>query len=247
MKMREALESLEETLSQIGDATNLDDLTVVLKNLCAPFNLANIVYHAIKIPGSKSMYPILLFTYETEWVRRYIERDYLRLDPIVISGRRGFLPIDWSMVDHESASARQFFGEADRYGVGRQGVTVPVRGPVGERALFTITSNASSNEWRNRRIAYMREFQIIAHYVHDQAARLSGFRTSCQTPTVSQRERECLEGISNGLAPKQIAAQLNISSTAVQLYLQSARHKLACTSTAQAVVRAARLELIEIL
>lgn len=236
---------LDEVLTEIGAAKNLEELFVTLAKIRAKFGLANIVYHAVNIPGCAIRNPILLPTYDPAWVARYLERDYFAIDPIVTLGRTGFLPLDWSEIDRGSEQVRQFFREAERFGVGRRGVTIPVRGPGGERSLVTVTSNASEREWESNRVQHMREFQLIAHYLHDAAMRRSGLRMVEAMPTLSRREQECLQGISHGLTPKQIAAQLGVSITAIQLYLQSAKHKLGCTTTAQAVARAVILELIE--
>nr|WP_280806632.1 MULTISPECIES: LuxR C-terminal-related transcriptional regulator [Rhizobium] len=48
----------------------------------------------------------------------------------------------------------------------------------------------------------------------------------------------------NGLLAKQICARLCISTSAVQLYLASARRKLTVATTSEAVAKATALELI---
>jgi hypothetical protein len=128
---------------------------------------------AVGIPGCTTSYPILLLTYEPEWVRCYMERNYFQILPVVICGCSSFLLIDWSHLDRRANEAQRFFSEADRFRVGRQGITIPTRGPGSERALFTLTSNVPSEEWRRQRLLLIFQFQLMAHMVHDQAARLS--------------------------------------------------------------------------
>ena len=73
----------------------------------------------------------------------------------------------------------------------------------------------------------MRDFMIIAYFFHDQAARLSGMRDlPGMGRPLSRRERETLQLAARGFAPKQIAADLRVSTTAVRLYLQTARTDL---------------------
>lgn len=234
-----------EVLHRISKSASLDDLKAVIDDMCEPFDLANIVYHAVRIPGADQPNPMLVLTYDPEWVRRYTEGNYFQIDPIVQFGRTGFLPIDWSDVDRDTSSARQFFTEADKFGVGRQGITMPIRGPSGERSLFTITSNTSKTEWEKKRLGLMREFQLIAHFFHDRALVLSGLRP-CGLPTkLSHREKECLHGIIEGKTAKRIAGELNVSTSAIQNYLKSARHKLGCKSVSEAAVKVSHLELLE--
>lgn len=239
-------ESFQSILAAICSATQLHELSDVIHAVRAPFGLANIVYHAVRLPQAEQPNPLLLLTYDPEWVRRYTERNYFQIDPIVRSGRQGFLPLDWSSVDKETSVARSFFSEADRFGVGRQGVTMPIRGPAGERALFTVTSNASDAEWSKIRLAYMREFLLVGHFFHDRAVELAGLRPPPRKLSLSPREKECLSKIAGGDAPKQIASELKLSTNAVQVYLQSARTKLGCSSVAEAAAKALFLELIDV-
>lgn len=232
----------EEFLWQIQTAKSVIDLKAIMRKMTAESGLANIAYHALKIPIRHDPAPILILTYEDDWVRRYVERDYFALDPTVRAGSKGFLPLDWLDVDRSSVEVQRFFREADAYGVGRQGVTLPVRGPAGERALFTVTSNLADADWKSRRLLYMRDFQLLGHFIHDRAVDLSGYRI--EGPALSGREAQCLERTASGRHVKQIASELALSISAVQLYLRSARHKLGCASVAEAVVKATRRELL---
>jgi DNA-binding CsgD family transcriptional regulator len=174
-----------------------------------------------------------------------LERDYFRIDPVVRSGRGGFLPIDWADVDH-SVEAGHFFSEAERYGVGRNGVSMPIRGKQGERAIFTVTSDTSSREWRSLRLRYMRDFQLIGHFVHDRALDLAGSAAPPPLRKPSARELECLQAFGRGRPPKRIAADLGISESAVRLYLHSIRRKLGSATITQAVAAALKLAIVDV-
>ena len=233
-----------DTVNRLTSSQSVNELSQLIRDICKTYGLENAVYHALYIPGSGTFNPILIPTYDPEWIRRYINNDYFQIDPVVNSGKRGFLPLDWSTVDRESSEAISFFKEADRYGVGRHGVTMPVRGPAGERALFTITSNLSEMEWQYYHFNYIKEFQIISHYFHDRVMQLSGHRMAPSAHILSRREMECLELTADGLVPKRVATRLKISDSAVRLYLRSAVRKLGCASTHQAVAKMVTLELI---
>src|SRR5882724_2418367 len=183
----------ETALERILQTTTLDDLSSLMAELRDLYGLTNIVYHAVYLPSVQVPNPILLLTYDPEWVKRYTERDYYRIDPVVRNGRSGFLPLDWSEVDHESFEARNFFEEADKFGVGRRGITIPIRGPGGERALLSVTSNSSIREWNNCRLVYMRDFQLLSHFLHDRAVRLSNLRLTGAKLALSDREKECIQ------------------------------------------------------
>lgn len=227
---------LDIAYEELARSNSLDELQHTLENMPKIFGLANVAYHAIHLPGYCTSNPIILLTYHQEWVTRYIANDYFSIDPVVSTGTAGFLPLDWTSVDASSAAAVHFFREAWRHEVGRQGFTIPIRGPGGERALFSVTSHASDDEWKSNKYEYMRDFHLLGHLVHDRAVTFSGYRSSEQRPQLSRRERECLQEILNGKTPKQIASDLSLSMSAIRLYLQSARMKIGAKSIAQAAV-----------
>lgn len=236
---------LEPIVNAIQRAQQMSDLAALLRDWRDDSGLSHLVYHAVDVPTCDRPNPVLLLTYDPVWVKRYVKHDYFSLDPVVMSGRKGFLPIDWMNVDHTSTAAKHFFAEAESHGVGRHGFTLPIRGLHGERALFTITSNDTDEQWHRRRFAHLADFHLAAHYLHDRAMELAGYRSAPFQRALSRRERQCLKGLVAGLATQQVAAKLNISSSAVHLYLRSARTKLSCATIEQSIAKAVRFDLIE--
>lgn len=234
----------EDVVTQIVAARTLAEMRAVALCLCKTYHLANIAYHAVYLPGAQIFNPILVLTYEPEWIARYKSNDYFKIDPVVVSGTKGLLPLDWAHLDRDHHVARDFFAEAERFAVGRQGMTWPVRGAGGERALFTITANMSASEWEERRVSYKREFQMIAHYMHDRIVEISGYRDAKPKPSLSRREIACLELAAQGATSKQTGARLKISDRAVRLFLSSACTKLDCANTHQAIARMVSLEIL---
>lgn len=234
----------EDVVTQIVAARTLAEMRAVALCICKTYHLANIAYHAVYLPGAQIFNPILVLTYEPEWIARYKSNDYFKIDPVVVSGTKGFLPLDWAHLDRDHHVARDFFAEAERFAVGRQGMTWPVRGAGGERALFTITANMSASEWEERRVSYKREFQMIAHYMHDRIVEISGYRDAKPKPSLSRREIACLELAAQGATSKQTGARLKISDRAVRLFLSSACTKLDCANTHQAIARMVSLEIL---
>jgi DNA-binding CsgD family transcriptional regulator len=234
----------EHARREIERAASVDELSATLVDLRNESGLAHLVYHAAHVPAFEKSNPLLLLTYDDAWVKRYVERDYFRIDPVVVAGRKGFLPIDWLTVEHHSKEAQHFFSEAESYGVGRHGFTLPIRGPASERALFTMTTNATDEHWHRWRFTHLRDFHLLAHYFHDRAMRLAGLRYDHVMRPLSPREKQCLESLMQGQAPGQMAAALGLSVSAVHAYLRTARRKLECGTIEQAITKAIRFEIV---
>jgi DNA-binding CsgD family transcriptional regulator len=236
---------LPEARRAIDGADSVDELFDILRGLRDESGLAHLVYHATFVPAFDKANALLMPTYDEAWVRWYVAQDYFRIDPVLRAARAGFLPIDWMTVDRSSKEARHFFAEAESYGVGRQGFSLPVRGPVGERALFTITSNATDEHWHRWRLSHLRDFHLLAHYFHDRAMRIANLRPANVMRPLSPRERQCLERLMRGQTPGQVADLLDLSVSAVHAYLRGARQKLECATIEQAIVKALRLDIIQ--
>src|SRR6201996_200157 len=211
---------LEEARRAIDAAADIDELFGVLRGLRRESGLAHLVYHATFVPLFDKTNALLMPTYDEAWVQRYIGQDYFSIDPVLRAGQSGFLPIDWMTLDRSSSEARHFFAEAESHGVGRHGFTLPIRGPAGERALFTITTNATDEHWHRWRFSHLRDFHLLAHYFHDRAMRLAELRPAQVMRPLSPRERQCLERLMRGQAPGQIADALDLSVSAVHAYLR---------------------------
>ena len=237
------MDDLTSILDAIQATGSLDELSLLLKALCEPLEAAHLVYHAIPIAQELSV-PTLLLTYDQSWVGRYFEERYFEIDPVVAAGRRAFLPLDWAELERRGSAVTDFFKDSLRFGVGQQGLTLPIRGPRGQRALFTINCRASDREWPERRLRILSRAHVIGHFLHARAMDLVG-TSDCSLPRLSRREVQCLSAALKGKMHKATAYDLGLSESAVQLYLRSARTKLKCATLAQAVAKALMLELIE--
>lgn len=233
---------IEDVLDAMNHITSIEDMRNLLLDVRTACGFANVVYHATRLPGCEIPNPILLLSYDETWVKRYVTENYFEIDPVVEKAPRGVIALDWSDLELSTNAVRHFFKEAHSYGVGRFGVTIPVRGPSGERALFSATSNLSKSEWEKNKTSYIRNCHLIAHFFHSRIVHLSGY--SEQTPQLSRRERQCLRMIANGQQARAISIDLGISESAVRLYTKSARAKLRCSTLAESAVRASQLDII---
>ncbi|SRR6266404_298840 len=238
------LSQFEMTYDRIVQAPHLNELSILLDEMRESYDLLYVVYRATYLLCSPN--PIVLTAVEPKWMPICTTGENLRFDSVVTSDGDRFLTLDWTSADNESSQAQPFFEESEGYGVGYHGLSFPIRGPGGERAIFSIISKESSPDWQQMKLLYMREFHLIAHVFHNQVFRLAGQRSSAARYQLSSRESETLQLVASGLAPKRIAAKLRVSPTAVRLYLQSARSKLGCASLNQAIARAINLGLIEV-
>lgn len=230
-----AVKSLDVTLAMIAEVTHSDQVPEVLQRVGVAYGLKTIAYLGTgtldrTFPRRE---PYVAATYSSEWVERYRSRSYLKIDPAIQIGLRRLLPIDWGEFGSEDRSLGQFFGEASEFGLGKRGMSFPVHGHTGDRALLSVTADFSDREWQWARRTAFRHFPIIATHIHDAVLRTDGLVRA--QPHLSPRELECLQWTSHGKTVWECGMILKLSQHTVRCYLESARHKLGASSNTHAV------------
>jgi len=202
---------LNATLSRLDTARDTSGLQETIEELRDLFGVDHMIYHWVSAGGDQYG----CGTYAPAWVQRYIEQDYLRVDPVIIGCFQQFHPVDWKRLDWSSKSARAFQAEAIEHGIGNQGYSVPVRGPGAQFALFTVSSNTDDESWATFTEENRRQLILIAHAFNEKALDFEPDRSP-----------------------------LSISENTLRTYIESARHKLGAMNTIHAVARALNQGLI---
>jgi DNA-binding CsgD family transcriptional regulator len=203
----------------------------------------HLVYHSSKLGVSPSVDPYIRLTYPSEWVKRYLERGYVDVDPVLREGFQRSLPFDWGELRITTAVEAAFMQDALAHGVGPHGMSIPVRTKAGHRGLVSLSASGAAEEWCEFRLANVAKLVSIANRIHRRAAsEIFG----ASPIHLTARELECLRWISLGKNAREVAAILNISHYTARDYLKSARFKLDCVTLPQAVIKAVKLGLLKL-
>lgn len=227
------------SLSTLSTVESKSDLTSAVFHMRDTYKFAHLVFMVFRSLNRPTVWPVHATTYPEQWTDLYVERDYVAIDPVTQIWQTGVLPVDWSDLDWKPTKTRAFLREAVNFGVGRHGVTIPVRGPNGERSLLSATANTSASEWRKIRKSCDHDLQVLSAYLHEKMVAVSGLRTNFPQRDLSKREQECLQLLAKGMVPKRIASSLRLSESAVRLYLGSARRKLNAATIYETIANAA--------
>jgi DNA-binding CsgD family transcriptional regulator len=236
---------LSVSIARLRAATTSLGLEQTLYGIRDIYGFKHLAFLSVRLPRILDIACPYCTTYPREWTAHYVKKNYFTVDPVVQLYKSALMPVDWASLDRTSNEVARFFKQANTAGVGRQGLTIPVRGPAGERSIFSATSDRSARQWRRFANAHRHDLMLISHYVHERFADLHRLRSK-NYKSLSTREQQCLELLAQGIAPKLIAWTLKISESAVRLYLGSAKRKLQTTTIYQAIARASALELIDV-
>jgi DNA-binding CsgD family transcriptional regulator len=226
--------NLETHICQLQRATTLEDLQATTEALQDHYPVTHVVYHWVNSLGER----FGAGTYSQEWVDRYVEKDYLRIDPVIMGCFQRFHPVDWKQLDWSTKSAKSFFKEAVTFGVGNQGMSIPIRGPKGQFALFTVSHTCADAEWGQFTDTNARDLILIAHEFNKKALEFEAGTDTKSPANLSPRELSAMTFLAKGLSRAQAADQMSISEHTLRVYIEAARHKLGALNTTHAVARA---------
>ncbi len=225
------LDSFLEDLEATFDLSGLQALILRLRD---HYQVDHAVYHWISADGEQYG----CGSYSPAWVQRYVDREYLRVDPVVIGCFRQFHPVDWRKLDWSSRAARALLEDAEAHGLGNQGYSIPIRGPNGQFAVFTLSHKCSDEYWEQFTLENQRNLILLAHYFNDRALTIAKGRTPVASVPLSPREVDALTFLAMGYGRAQVADLLNISEHTLRAYIEGARLKLNAQNTTHAVARA---------
>ena len=182
--------------------------------------------------------------YPQEWQDRYVQMNYLRVDPVVTTAKHGPPIFLWSAEEARRLGRRdvtQFFKDAERFGI-RSGLSVSV--PVGfkDRMVFTLASDKPSvciDEEPDPVTA-----AIAVAFVHSRLGSATRDAELASDIRLSPREAECLRWFADGMSMPDIADTLGIGYRSVRSYLDEATRQLDAGNSRQAATIATRLGLI---
>ena len=219
------------------------ELQTVIINLRDALGVDHLVYHSSKLGASPSADPYIRLTYPADWIARYLQMNYVDVDPVLREGFLRTLPFDWSELQISTAEEGAFLQDALAHNVGPNGLSIPVVGKHGHRGLFSISFSRSREAWVEYKAANLPTLVEVAHRIHSRVIREVFGEDH---PHLSAREVEVLRWTAMGKDAGEIATILGLSFHTARDYLKSARHKLDCVTSAQAVSTAVRLGLLKL-
>ena len=213
---------------------NDHDLTETLRGIASDICLSHISY--VRLSPDKSTDISMLAavaTYSRLWQQRYFLKKYVVHDPVISYGREADQPFDWANLPMDDPATKAFFADALSHGVGRNGLSIPLRGPRGVVALVSFTSDLSKDEWEDYKAANIKSLKLLSVLI-DSASHIN-FKLPAFPVHLSNREEQCLLWAARGKTFQQIAEILDLALGTVKMHLDAARQKLRCMNLPHAV------------
>lgn len=215
-----------------------------LSELCVDAEIENIAYLGISLADQPNDMPTIISTYKQDWVKQYVKQQYVGIDPAIIYGMRGILPYDWASTCYTDKKIRNFFGEANEFGISNNGLSIPIRGAKGDRATFSINSSLSDAEWRNFKTERQADLIVFAYLFHLQIMDTLEDQYKRLEVTLSPREADVLRWAADGKSAWETAKILGLTERTVSFYISNAAVKLRAATKPQAIANAMRIGIL---
>lgn len=182
----------------------------------------------------------LATSYPEDWMKYYVERNYMEVDPVVrrvLSSRKPFF---WSELtsdpDIPSPSLR-LMQEAEESGI-RDGIGISLCGQTGEIVGVGL---ARSDPGDDRDYGFLADACLLSVYFHETYRDMLSRPVK---PTLSRREREVLCWAAEGKTDEEVATILAVTANTVRFHWKNIFTKLGAKGRIYAVTKAIRLQLI---
>ena len=142
---------------------NTDSVDDIMKDIAAEYGLSHIVYLSLATNKSANSSLLSAFTtFSKEWQARYFLKQYITIDPVIERGRTAILPYDWQTLETGNPKISEFFKDAIRHNVGRNGISIPVRNRRNANSIVSFTSDARRPAWEAFKKQNMVRLQHLA-------------------------------------------------------------------------------------
>jgi DNA-binding CsgD family transcriptional regulator len=228
---------------------SLKALFDLLVSCASQEGFTNIAYGAltytepVRLPDHQP--PAIGVNFPASWCDRYFDQKYYEIDPVMRRTPTLLRPILWDQLAQQyqlQPGEQLVLNESKEAGL-KHGVSVPLFGPLGRVSVLSFASQFDDADPLRR----MSHLNALAWQFHIAFIEIALPEENSQAKVnLSKRERDCLRWTAEGKSSWDIGMILNISENTASFHIKNAMRKLGTTSRTVAVLKAIRLNLIEL-
>jgi LuxR family quorum sensing-dependent transcriptional regulator len=216
------------TCNEISAADSIEMLSAIFEGRLRAIGMTSSACGMITGPKATSGDPFYFTNWPAEFHAVYVERNFMRIDPLPRWGLTSGRPVTWSellenLPRHDPG--HEVYREAQAWGF-TEGLAVPTRSHSG--ALGLVTSGGPRSALSADEVIFLQIVSTAAFHKADALAAPPAPNYSLQI--LSRREQETLVLLHHGYHDREIAEALGISIETVRSHLDHAREKVGARS-----------------
>ncbi|MEB3796280.1 MULTISPECIES: LuxR family transcriptional regulator AbaR [Acinetobacter] len=186
---------------------------------------------------------IMLNNYPQAWQQRYVEQQYVKVDPTVQHCMVSLKPLVWSSQYTHTQVEKDFWEEARSYGL-NVGWAQSSRDFIGTRGMLTLARSSDQLSEKEQKAQYTNMYWLT-QTVHSSIAKIvNDVEFSQFNLYLTNREKEVLRWTAEGKTSAEIAQILGVSERTINFHLSNSMQKLNVNNKISAAIRAVMLGLL---
>ncbi|MCZ7450269.1 LuxR family transcriptional regulator [Agrobacterium rhizogenes] len=241
---QQAANLMFDFITAMTAASNVDAIISDLTKVSRTFGLDCFAISGIPLPGEKIDSYVLLSAWPEGWFDRYVQENYVHIDPVIYQSRISDCAFVWSEELRGKPirrEARKLMNEASEFRM-IDGYSVPLHMPGALQAIVTFGAEKIDLSAEAKGILH-----IVAIYAHNRLRALLEQQSGAgkrETPHITRHERDVIRWCAEGKTNWEIGQILGRSEKTVQHELHNAQRKMNCVNRAQLIAEAIRTGLI---
>jgi len=237
--------TLLEIIKRIQGCEDLLELKEILIEVKKELNFKHVLY-AVQLPKTfTEVGNIIIGDFPEEWMLRYAEKDYIKVDPIVHQCSKSHIPFCWDQtIFCKNPHAVNVMKEAADYEL-IGGICIGSLNHKGGINFFSFATNHVVKTGSEECLRASLYLSSLHPYLDEAILKLSSnIYSNNIKEKLTKRELECLNWAVAGKASHEIAKILSISSPTVVFHLKNVIRKLNVKNRNQAIAQAVLLGII---
>jgi hypothetical protein len=140
----------EAIADRLLEVSTFPDLVDLLRQFSDAIGVSHCTLHVVSELPSTAFTTRALTTYPEEWVTRYFNRRYHRIDPVVRASATAEGGFFWDTLPVGDPSTLAFYHDAKAHGVGPSGYTLPIITERGDKIAISVSSPEDRTAFRER-------------------------------------------------------------------------------------------------
>ena len=228
----------QSTLDLVADLSGLtvaEAMTARFHRFAENMGFTSVACFKVPDPGEPFETCMHMCTRPQQWVERYVDQGYVRVDPLVQEVFRSTRSFCWSdVLDHLplDSLAQQIHRERIEFGL-HQGFVVPIYDSKGYTGVVSLAGDGDlTPEIKD-------SLTVASVFVHNRLVTLLRGQI-LPDDLLTTREIECLSWAAEGKSDWEIGQILHISSKTVNYHIENIKRKFGVPTRVQAIVSAFR-------
>lgn len=229
-----------ESLDDCGDQ---NQVAAAVEGILSEFGFEHFVITGLPNPNDRLDQLLVIDRLPSGWYEHYAGSNYMLSDPVFRNCRATTTPFEWEEAPYDpdaDAVADEVMKRARDFGMAR-GFSVPIHGPDGYEACFSMSGRTPDLSGRTKPAVHM-----VAMYAFERARLVARKPLRDVANPLTKREQEVLTWAALGKSARDTAEILKITERTAVAHTVNATHKLGAANRTQAVVRAMQSKFIRV-